>query len=139
MFRLLWLPRLSDVLHVEIGTRIMVLRYTWGLFRSIHLLPLRPRYDTYDEIMEVLPKLPRPALITFARRAAGQPIEGSMAAASWRQSTPSSTTSEVNARHVGIIRQWDCFRNMTYPSRFVLLWSPVGRFGVRFILTSRGR
>ncbi|CAM9509281.1 unnamed protein product [Pylaiella littoralis] len=52
------------------------------------------RYDTYDEIMEVLPKLPRPALITFARRAAGQPIEGSMAAASWRQSTPSSTTSE---------------------------------------------
>lgn len=61
--------------------------------------------------MEVLPKLPRPVLITFAR-GVGQSIEGSMAAASWRP----STTSEVSQSCHG-----------------VLPWLPVWRFELNFV------
>ena len=56
---------------------------------SLLPLPMSSRYDTYDEVMKILPKLPRPVLITFARSAG----ERSMAAAAARQA---SIPPEVN-------------------------------------------
>ncbi|CAM9356151.1 unnamed protein product [Ectocarpus fasciculatus] len=49
----------------------------------------KQRYETYDDVMAVLPKLPRPVLITFSRGGTGGSTEGRSMAA-----RRASTTSE---------------------------------------------
>lgn len=58
------------------------------------LRPL-PRYDTYDEVMKVLPKLPRPVLISFLRPVrVGKFMDGNHGAVVRRSSTPPEVTRE---------------------------------------------
>lgn len=73
-------------------------------------LPLSPRYDTYDEVMKILPQLPRPVLISFLRPGRmGQFVQGNRAAAVRRSSTPSEVTySEYigRDRRIGGLSIW---------------------------------
>lgn len=72
-----------------------------SMFTSLmRLLPLAlffwPRYETYDQVMEALPKLPRPVLITFMRGGPGQSVE--RLAAARRASDPTEDATQVTGR-----------------------------------------
>lgn len=79
------------------------------------------RYETYDEIMEVLPKLPRPVLISFTRgatREGGAALVAVAAAAQQSSTTPWADqqpqqqvivhhASGVNGTRFSLRKKWD--------------------------------
>lgn len=93
-------PVCNHLVGFPIADRLFYVNRVLLVLASTPLLLLLPRYDTYDEVMKVLPKLPRPVLISFLRPVGmgqfvvGQFVDGNPAAAVRRSSTPSEVTRE---------------------------------------------
>ena len=61
-----------------------------GVCFFVDALSLASRYDTYDHVMDVLPKLPRPVLVSFQR---GEPAWGAAGGESFTSTSRGASTA----------------------------------------------